>query len=194
MVLVTTMQTAPLMLLVDPPSRAVVSAAELRAWENAMHEASQAATNSSAVSGPWAKIMRCLDKAPCKRVANPALPAPKPTDESPSEIADGLHPGPIDCPNAEEFLAVTLAASVSTSGNDTPRCEVARHDAVGTSTEWARVLGQRRERASSYAGASDWGFPSAPRTPCEELSWSDVKAESCLTKVAIPHVDEGSLC
>ena len=60
--------------------------------------------------------------------------------------------------------------------------------------EWARVLGQRRERASSYAGAGDWGIPSAPRTPCEELSWSDVKAERYMTKVAIPHADEASLC
>jgi Kef-type K+ transport system membrane component KefB len=37
MVLITTMQTVPLVLLIDPPSRAEASAAELKAWEDSMN-------------------------------------------------------------------------------------------------------------------------------------------------------------
>jgi hypothetical protein len=39
MVLVTTMQTVPLVHLIDPPSRAAQSAAEAKAWEESMHNA-----------------------------------------------------------------------------------------------------------------------------------------------------------
>jgi hypothetical protein len=192
MVLVTTMQTVPLLLLVDPPSRAAVSAAELREWEDSMREAaSHSAAHQSArgpaVSGPWARFKHFLDNA--ARFAGLATKSScttsKPTPEDSSVLADELSLRTIE--HGHSDVADVLPVSASVSGNCTPRCEVSRQDSLSTGTEWARVLEQRRERTA------DWALHSAPQSPCEQLSWSDIKTERYWGRRHVSHVEEGSL-